>query len=342
MKYILIIIICILATFCTKESEVQLPEGSKVSINDGTSIFGAAKMVKFISKDSLLIVGKYNIVGLFVNEEFSHFIGRKGNGPGEYESISDLHFYRNKVYIFSAGKGLLQYFDVKNGEYMGFIKIETDSINFNSLNKMLVTSDNIYFMNNSYTRLENDLFPFLVRYNILSKKMKVLLQISDVRNEINPMEYGNSLKPFQFENNIYLTYPHMDEIIVYNELNQSIKRIPIPIYKEDIDKLKSMKKSGKFDGDGGYMVFWDYFERPDRFVSINDNYIIYNSQIKLKSHLINKLYLIDVINGQYVSKSEYKEMLFYWADSSDYYFYDWANQEENQILKIVKVPHGIK
>lgn len=344
MKIILLCTFLILATSCYKTpNDIEVPKGASLSIEDGSQLFGIASVVKYISKDSILMSGKYSILGLFVKGTFTHTIGKKGNGPGEYEQLGSFSFRKDTVYIYDPFKGIIQFFNLKDGSYLGKEVFDDKNLKQNIYGNFTVTDQFYYFVNNGYLPSHLDDMPLIIRVKRRDPNIvEVIAKVRDSREEKNPMSYLNSLYPFYKNGSIYFTYPHSDKIISISQSTLTISKIEIAIFKKDIDELNRLMKSGKLSGDNGYYLYFDQFERPFKFFNINDSTLLYTSERGSKKGLISKLYFINTRTNSIKDIQQYKEMPIYWADETDLYFYDWANRSENEILKIVTINHGVQ
>ncbi len=101
------------------------------------------------------------------NGEFLRQIGRQGNGPGEYNHVSDIAIdaSSNHLYILEPVIGRVQWFDL-DGNYINSTRIDSDGII--GLSRMFVVSDSVLVISSlnpqsyfAYKRSQDKVMTFL-------------------------------------------------------------------------------------------------------------------------------------------------------------------------------------
>jgi len=91
--------------------------------NEDTAFFSAPVAIECDGENVYVIDAQENEIKVFSKQGgFIRAIGRKGQGPGEFNSPADLDFYQGKLYISDKLNYRIQILD-KNGRYLSSFKL---------------------------------------------------------------------------------------------------------------------------------------------------------------------------------------------------------------------------
>jgi len=193
---------------------------------------------------------KYNPEGKFL-----FTIGREGQGPGEFRSLSIPLFDKDdNLYIDDGLNRRISFFD-KNGQYLRQVKYQErySNVYFNSKGYMVAAQWNIY--------TDADITKFTYVYGLFDDKFNIVAEFYKDEQELpSPTgrdesalvkSYAEVLSMSAFApqlryilaNNdfVYLGYPEKYEIKVYSSEGKLVKKItrdydPIPVSEKDKER----------------------------------------------------------------------------------------------------------
>lgn len=338
--YLNVILFITLCVGCEKNTNYPTAkfstDGDTIVVLDPDGKIGEFWGIHRISQDSFIVKGNYGKFSLFVNYNFDKFLGKVGNGRGEYNSISGFTFKNDTLFLFNKHKLLIQMISVKNNIYLGEIDLPESELSSFQYSGFEYVNSRFYFGVNGYSREIPLNLPYIIEYNIKSKLFRKISNIGENRKEINPIEFINNLKPLYFNEHVYFYYTHSGKLLQYNINNYHYEFINIRENVPDIDEINKISTDEFLRSD----KTWNYVECPANFGIINRDMFIYQSQIGDDKHYKNRIYFISSNQSKVLEVIEYPRFEYLWVDSTYIYFQDSDNRKEHELLRIVKVPHG--
>ena len=201
----------------------------------------------YVSDMDALRIQKYNPEGKYLLT-----IGRKGQGPGEFQSLSVARFDKDdNLYVCDVGGRRISFFS-KNGEFLRQIDMPGayENLYINSKGFMVACkyeqapAGKVLAMVSSFELFNGEFRPFAELHKIkrelaLPGSRDISSRIQAMANMINLMVY----QPQQFltvarNDFIYIGYPEKYEIDIFSPDGKRIKKIardyePVPVGKKD-------------------------------------------------------------------------------------------------------------
>lgn len=200
----------------------------------------------YVSDLETLRIQKYNPEGKYLLT-----MGRRGQGPGEFQSLSAVRFdQEGNLYIGDiSGKKVI--FFSKDGEFLKEIKMPGayENIYINSKGQVValkydqVPSENALVIHSIFELLNQDFTPITELYRI---KREIKLPGKDLSSRVQIMANMINLMVFQPQqfltlarnDFIYFGYPNKYEINIFSPEGKLVKKItrdyePIPVGKKD-------------------------------------------------------------------------------------------------------------
>lgn len=244
------LLVFILASCESVTEQADLPE--PIVLNDYETIISYKEMVlanpqriRFDGDEGLVLFdsGLENVIRLSLEGEIITEIGRKGSGPGEYQSVSNIYVLNNSIFLVDDRQFIIHRF-LKDGSYISsFIYGDYGT---HRINRPTVLNQNDLLIPNSDS--EQALFKLM---SLKGEEFGVLGQIPkgsedeldyDVyRAEISNREVPQYFKPHVFavkndSNSVFIIYEAFPKIGKYNNSGELLWETE-PIDAPEIDSV---------------------------------------------------------------------------------------------------------
>lgn len=256
-------------------AELQLLKTYDVSKKKYNNIFiEKISNIRIDENDNILICDNKNkrLLILDENTNLIKSIGRDGEGPGEYRSVSKCVFDKtNRLYVTDIGLKRINIY--KNSEFIKYINYKPFYSDI-----AIQDSNNIYFSALSFT-VESEM---IMKYDSNGLIIKTILSKTENDEEIH--KSGNGGKLFYCESgNLYYAYSFPYKIIVFK--NDETVNVILNKRKD----FKGLKNKSRMEG--GYHLGSEIQSRI-KSVYKNKNYLIVEI-------VINGLISLDIYDKNY-------------------------------------------
>jgi len=276
-----------------------------IGLSEGPSeyLFGSISSYCVDDEENVYVCDdKINQISVFNNRgKYVRSIGRKGQGPGEYQIISNIQIInRNEIAIFERGKPALIIYD-KNGKIIS----EKKNLSIEYSIASYIDNDGNIYMGTSETFISD--YIRLVKLNNKYEKIMTIAKItisSDMKH-YPPNELRYILLP---DNSIAWAITSAYEISIVNSQGKLVKKITkayMPARISEAFKDNMLKKTPFEFRASLKQRFGDYFPAFDIMCSDDDNWLYIKSFEKEKA---TDNIFIDIFDreGRYIARNSLK------------------------------------
>ncbi|GEM_PF-6172487 len=237
-------IICLCSCQRKKESKNEpvstlTHSGSVPLVDDGPPLSQIARILP-IGRDSIVVMDRSFQLQLFVNYRFEKVLGKKGKGPGEYSSVTDLKANGDTLFLFDRRLGKIIGYSLKTNDVFKEV-VNTDLSRFSGF---IRENGAFYFAFSRYekeTALEHSLLYRLDEHNNLRE---LGFHYSDLGSDkivfaITPWVPV----PMRAKDNlIYFRLPFSKRMWIYDVIKNKVESFKLDLdYPENTEDLASLR-----------------------------------------------------------------------------------------------------
>lgn len=349
MKRILIILMTVVFNLILIKSCIS--QEKKVDIDGRVSMYKAYKGFHYFLNESDNSIWRFDNNLKLINK-----IGKNGQGPGEFTSLSRFSFLQDKIYLYGNGK--ISIFDL-NGELLQEIKSPFATV------KCFLKNENAICKDREFNRSKSGKLSISQSIQYCDSNLKKISELVKVNIEITPGYRFEALEPYidaeysETKNLIYVSYPLKDlTILVFDEKGKKIGKIykkykPIKV-NNDFKKefLNTILQAPGVPGLKDKRIAEEVIKRthfPKFFPPLHSFYIDENGDVfvktfqRVKGKAIFEKYGMNVkFLRQYELPEDHIDIVDaknFTAFSYGYYYYLYIDEEGNYILHKEKLSY---
>lgn len=230
-------ILALVSASCTKgtsgneeeqySENVHLEKPNKIhTLKDDQTPIGRLDEVYVLDENRLLIVEGTPAVRIFDNYEMTRTIGRNGQGPCEYESISAVALRGDSISVLNPTQNKITTYNIENGECLGEINSPSLQTEF------YLYRDSISYLtgNMSYTVVTPDTASIFQRVYEDGSVERLDYRLNDLDAVRTVISMRSPALDFsEWGNELFTYFPLTEKIVALNLDNNLVRSFPIEI-----------------------------------------------------------------------------------------------------------------